>query len=339
MILKGKDKSLMKDRAVLEDSYEFLLNSPDFDKYHIKFILSNNKLEYSVFAIDEESLISFNPYSNEEIYTQQDWMWNIDNFFELLEDNQTIEYMTLDTHLAFHKMIDKEIDDISATDGLNKYIEYCKINNITANKFLLLDKSFNVDIQQYATLKTNLGYEIINELKVGNRIYVMGRKSSNKLKLTPFATWESNGLHVYGHSSYHQAIKDICSMACDRSKEIHNSQHKLLESNFMSVSICDIPAIHTYARIDKDIIPFGLNYYEIRHQDNDGTLPCQIKEHILVNHYGSIISKSKLPLKDGYLDIDENNFIEHDTTIRLKEYMKISETKKESKEQKKEPTR
>lgn len=53
-----------------------------------------------------------------------------------------------------------------------------------------------------------------------------------------------------------------------------------------------------------------LHYYELRHEDEDWGRPCQLREGILVNFYGTVISQ--VPLKTiEELSDDQVEFLEY----------------------------
>ena len=76
-----------------------------------------------------------------------------------------------------------------------------------------------------------------------------------------------------------------------------------LTETYDLVTVCGIPMIFTCCRVDRDTVPMGLYVYDVRHDDDCQGIPCQIKEHIMVNHWGTIISTK--PLK-----LDERNSLE-----------------------------
>lgn len=62
-------------------------------------------------------------------------------------------------------------------------------------------------------------------------------------------------------------------------------------------------------RIDRNSIPEGKFFYEVRHADEDWGFPCQVKEGILVNFYGTLVSDVALPLDEsGSLELEEDDF-------------------------------
>ena len=51
-------------------------------------------------------------------------------------------------------------------------------------------------------------------------------------------------------------------------------------------------------RIGRDSVPDGWYSYDIRHDDSGN--PCEIKNgYIIVNHFGTFCTQSRLPLEEG----------------------------------------
>ena len=50
------------------------------------------------------------------------------------------------------------------------------------------------------------------------------------------------------------------------------------------------------------------NIYTYELQTEDGFTPTILKKRILVNHFGTILIKNEIELKDGYLELEENDF-------------------------------
>ena len=93
------------------------------------------------------------------------------------------------------------------------------------------------------------------------------------------------------------------------------------EEIFELVMVDDIPAIFTNSRVSKDNVPKGLYCYDIRHDDSCQGIACEIKPFILVNHWGSIITKEEIPLENGshYLT-DDLNYLGY--SMSLDEFIK-----------------
>jgi len=67
-----------------------------------------------------------------------------------------------------------------------------------------------------------------------------------------------------------------------------------LDQYYDEITILGQPALYTNLRIERTMLPQGLFCYDIRHGDS-GT-PCEIKEHVLVNHLGTVIVSSPILL-------------------------------------------
>lgn len=78
-----------------------------------------------------------------------------------------------------------------------------------------------------------------------------------------------------------------------------------MEEDFEAVTILDKPALFTPIRIDRNTVPRGYHLYEVRHDDDCQGDAVQIARGIMVNHWGTLITRDviKLPA-DGYLDIE-----------------------------------
>ena len=75
--------------------------------------------------------------------------------------------------------------------------------------------------------------------------------------------------------------------------------------HFSEIKILGKPALFHDLRIDRNSVPKGLYLYEVRYDDYGFGDPVQIAKGIVVNHFGSIITRSPLKLpSDGCLDID-----------------------------------
>lgn len=62
-------------------------------------------------------------------------------------------------------------------------------------------------------------------------------------------------------------------------------------------------------RIDRNSVPEGKYFYEIRHDEEDWGCPCQVAKGILVNFYGTLITDEPLPLDDrGKLQLNDDDF-------------------------------
>ena len=76
-----------------------------------------------------------------------------------------------------------------------------------------------------------------------------------------------------------------------------------MEEDFEEVTILGKPALFTCLRLDRNTVPRGYHAYDVR-DDCQGNA-CQIAHGILVNHWGTLITRDKIKLPpDGYLNIE-----------------------------------
>ncbi len=76
---------------------------------------------------------------------------------------------------------------------------------------------------------------------------------------------------------------------------------------YEEVRFRDIPALFTSLRVSKENMPEGIYRYELRHDDESYT-PCQLAKHIVINHYGTILTSTPVQLPaDGYLDFEPDD--------------------------------
>lgn len=78
-----------------------------------------------------------------------------------------------------------------------------------------------------------------------------------------------------------------------------------MEQQYQEIRVLGKPALFHDMHLERDTVPRGLYLYEVRHDDDCIGDPVQIARGIMVNHYGSIITREPIKLpQDGYLDIE-----------------------------------
>lgn len=102
-----------------------------------------------------------------------------------------------------------------------------------------------------------------------------------------------------------------------------------MTEKFEEVTVLEKPMIFTCLRIDRDTVPKGLYVYEVRHDDDQQGIPMEIAEHILVNHWGTLISSKPVRLDTHpvngkkYKVLDpENDWNYEGNGSTLQEYLK-----------------
>lgn len=82
------------------------------------------------------------------------------------------------------------------------------------------------------------------------------------------------------------------------------------EENFELVMMDEYPVLFTCARVDRSSVPENLYCYEVRHDDCCQGIVCEVKPHVAVNHWGTILSKTEIPLETGsYYPKEDFNYL------------------------------
>lgn len=69
------------------------------------------------------------------------------------------------------------------------------------------------------------------------------------------------------------------------------------EADYERFEILGHDALFTCLRIDRKSLSEGLHAYDLRDCDDCSGDPCQLKSHVMVNHWGTIIVKEKLTVQ------------------------------------------
>lgn len=78
---------------------------------------------------------------------------------------------------------------------------------------------------------------------------------------------------------------------------------------FETVEILGIPALFTTRRVNRSTIPKGMYAYDMQTSEEDWSQPCLLARHITVEHYGTVLTASPVPLPtSGYYDLKAGDF-------------------------------
>lgn len=152
-----------------------------------------------------------------------EWDYNIDDY--LLADLETgyeIEHMELVEHHGIWHCIDGLREEITHTDGLQKYLCYCQQHEITPQTISLYSLE-HIDITDLYQ-ESNVKYKIIAETNIGHRSVVLGHIENKKS--CQYVTWSTTPNRKYGYddghyfSSYTEAFKDY-KKRCENILERH----------------------------------------------------------------------------------------------------------------------
>lgn len=107
------------------------------------------------------------------------------------------------------------------------------------------------------------------------------------------------------------------------------------EETFENVTVFDRPMLFTCLRCDRSTLPKGMYMYEVQH-NNDGTgEPCEIAEHIRVNHLGTLLTNHPIDLEQvveiwkPFRPMTEDDWSFEGTESTLKEYMTLHPPKRD----------
>ncbi|MDE5938548.1 MAG: hypothetical protein K2H37_05665 [Lachnospiraceae bacterium] len=70
---------------------------------------------------------------------------------------------------------------------------------------------------------------------------------------------------------------------------------------FQKVSVCGIPCDFSDMRIDRNTVPEGRYQYEVADDDESQGYPSRVRQGIMVNFFGTLISDVSLPI--GHDDV------------------------------------
>ena len=86
---------------------------------------------------------------------------------------------------------------------------------------------------------------------------------------------------------------------------------------YQEVTIFDRPALFTECRIDRATVPEGVYRYELRHGDEDWGEPVELSRNIVVNYYGTVLTREpfQLPI-DGWIPMENDSLSFQDSGCR-----------------------
>lgn len=96
------------------------------------------------------------------------------------------------------------------------------------------------------------------------------------------------------------------------------------KENFELAMLDDYVVLYTGSRTDRNTVPENLFCYDVRHDDDCQGIACEVKPHVLVNHWGTILSKTEIPMTEGgsYYPREDMNYLGE--TLTVEEYMRLN---------------
>ena len=84
------------------------------------------------------------------------------------------------------------------------------------------------------------------------------------------------------------------------------------------VEILTVPGLFTIQRVDRATLPPWMHLYEMQTDPDDWSQPGLLGRHITVEHFGTVLTASPLPLPSGgYLDLAPGDFVQGQDAERL----------------------
>lgn len=162
-----------KDKLRIE---EILKNDEEHQNKKVDYILYNKETqETNTLASDPygEEAIEFKPQtkdSKEGYWNVPEWDYNFDYYiYNLLEENWEIGYMTPEVHYGIWNSINELYpEDIDYKEGVQKYLKYCKENNITKE---YLDKQME---KEFPNVNTPDIMKYLDDLEVSDTFEYKG---------------------------------------------------------------------------------------------------------------------------------------------------------------------
>ena len=113
----------------------------------------------------------------------------------------------------------------------------------------------------------------------------------------------------YSLQGFHQLTESIRTINIGMSRK--GKKMALFDArthDFEEVEIFEKPALFTCLRIDSRTVPNGIYKYEVRHDDDMQGIACQLGRRIVVNHWGTLLTREPIELdKDGFKNLTEED--------------------------------
>lgn len=282
-----------KIHNILNDTNQ-LLKEKEFEKAEILYVLENTKdIKESISGVCDNNCEMYEIIlKNKEVNYCFDWDYNVDEYiFGNIEKEYNIGFMTMEFHKAIWTSIGSvDIEEVQHKLGLQKYLKYCKENNIDKGIIEKETKSENIpDLMQYYDEKTNYITMENGKVQMSSEQY----QEQNEISYIAF---------VLGYDLINETITNAENQECDTNYDFCNYlARKFMETdyyknirystydslkNWVEDNIEAIKSEHLFftKQDNKVIIEVGKRNNEpvalIKHYFKDGT-----KEYIVAFNY------------------------------------------------------
>lgn len=99
-----------------------------------------------------------------------------------------------------------------------------------------------------------------------------------------------------------------------------------MTESFDDVEVFGKHMIFTCMRIDPKTVPAGLYMYEVADDDSNGE-PCEVRKWVLVNHWGTLLSREPIELTpneysgNDYRGVEDGDFKYLGTSTTVEKYL------------------
>lgn len=83
------------------------------------------------------------------------------------------------------------------------------------------------------------------------------------------------------------------------------------------------PVLFTSARVDLKTVPKDLFCYDVRHDDDGQGIACEVKPHVLVNHWGTVLSKEEIPMEEDGSYYPREDLDYSGESLTVEEYLRM----------------
>ncbi len=80
------------------------------------------------------------------------------------------------------------------------------------------------------------------------------------------------------------------------------------EEQFERAEVDGVEVLFTSARLDRDTVPEGLYCYDVRETDGFSGIAATLEPFVLVNHWGTVLSREPFPMEEGYYRLGADSF-------------------------------
>ena len=102
------------------------------------------------------------------------------------------------------------------------------------------------------------------------------------------------------------------------------------EVDYERFEILGQDALFTNLRIARNSLPEGLHAYDLRDCDDCSGEICELKSHVMVNHWGTVIVKEPIEGADDGIDLDESDYNYLGEEMTLEEFTNFAPSMEQS---------